>query len=115
MANGLRAGKVLALHGGAHATATTNRTAEERTPGPWDDGQDGQDGHKTNGRAQSPRTLSSTLILQGWPVATLQASCVMPGKLHAAAAAHLKGLTLRLPRCAQAAPSRGRGEEGENG
>ena len=57
MANGLRAGKVPALHGGAHATATTDRTAEERTPGPWDDGQDGQDGHKTNGRAQSPRTL----------------------------------------------------------
>ncbi len=45
MANGLRAGKVPALHGGAHAT--NDRTAEERTPGPWttdmQDRHDGQD------------------------------------------------------------------------
>ena len=51
MANGLRAGKVLALHGGAHATATTDRTAEERTPGPWDDG-------RRTGRTQDERTCS---------------------------------------------------------
>ena len=53
MANGLRAGKVPALHGGAHATATTNRTAEERTPGPWDDG-------RRTGRTQDERTCSVT-------------------------------------------------------
>ena len=76
---------------------------------------DGQDGHKTNGRAQSTTDPVVNVNPAGMARRTLQASCVMPGKSHAASAAHLKSLTLRLPRCAQAAPSRGRGEAGENG
>ncbi len=111
MANGLRAGKVPTLHVAHARPATTDLIAEERTPGPLGDGTRPDRTDMTNGRAQSTMDpVVNVEFCRDGPARPCRPVVPCLRNRTQQAAAHLKSLTLRLPGCARAAWSRGRGE-----